>query len=86
MRAAWILKRAGKSTVGRGWDLCSMFAKSRYYSSLKKMRAEVERTVLYGEIPSVNNFTQENWQNKEYCVVINSGGCGIFSFQKIYIN
>jgi len=83
----WKLTRAGYNKYHKEYSLGSIDAESRYYSSLRKMRKIVKDMIRSGEISSHNNWTQENWDSiKSCCVVINSGGCPIFSFTKIIVN
>ena len=93
MNHIWKLTKAGK-TAGRWyeWDINCTSGRNpatvRYYSSLKKCREEVKRVVEspYEEIKSKDNYTEEVWRGLgDYCTVMNSGGCSIFSFEKVYV-
>jgi hypothetical protein len=85
-RYAWILRKAGLSCCHKEYELYGIDASYAYYSSLKKCREEVKKVVESGEIGSYENWTAEKWQSKNYCVVINSGGCGIFAIKRILLN
>lgn len=86
MKHIWKLTKACKPKSNYfGYNLNHINATSEYYSSLKKVRKVIKDTVESGEISSANNWTNEEWQSDKYCIVINSGGCGIFSFRKIYV-
>jgi len=85
----WKLTKAG-ITIHNEYELQCVCGKKKaesvFYSSLKKCRDIVKKTIESGEIRSHNNWTEEQWTGNDYCIVINSGACGIFSFRKIYVN
>jgi hypothetical protein len=88
----WELVKAGKSGgAWAEWDLAVCAGDNRavkkHYSSLEKCRQIVKDVVESHDeqIGSIDNWTEEQWrEDGNYCIVINSGGCGIFSFRKIY--
>ena len=85
MKHIWKLTKAGKTSCYKEYDLQCIASTSEYYSSLRKVRTVVHDAFVSGEIPSIDKWSEEKWQSKNYCIVINSGGSAVFSFQKIYV-
>jgi hypothetical protein len=89
----WLFTRAGITPCYHEYSLTQFCgenkAKQTYYSSLTKCRKAVKDEIASKDsiIGSIDDWTEEQWrENDNYCLVINSGGSGIFSFRKIIIN
>ena len=80
----WKLTEAGKTVCHKEYSFYSLSSITSYHSSLKKIRIIIKDLVRLKQI-SKDNWTEEQWRTKDECVVINSGGCGIFLIQKIYV-
>lgn len=82
----WEFRQAGKTVNG---DYCLMSpncVRSVLYSDVEKCREAVKRALEKGEIRSSEGWTQENWTiPDDRCVVINSGGCAVFSFTRLTV-
>ena len=83
----WRFKQAGKGKhTWAEYDLCDrLCSKNVLLSSLTKCRNMVKMAMENEEISSANGWTEENWVKQDYCVVINSGACEVFSFRRLEI-
>lgn len=83
MKHIWKFTIAVKSVHG-DWDLhYHTGVKKRFYTSLKKCRSFVTESFKVGTSPSKDGWHEEHWNSaRTRCVVINSGGETMFSFDK----
>lgn len=85
MRPIWRLRTAIK-TIHNDWEFYGIGAIHEYYSSLTKCRDYVKAAFESGEVSSHKKWFEEVWaKDGKECFIINSGGNGMFCFQRVEV-